>query len=158
MKFTCALGAVLMMCCSLVQAQDSQGGVPDGYIALLRSDIQTKKTDLIRQNLTLTEDQSKKFWPLQRSYETDLSKLGDQRVAVIREYAKSWDTLTDDQAKDLSKRTLDFQKKRVDLRSKYFDQISKQINPTIAAKFMQIEVQIENILDVALSSQIPLIK
>jgi hypothetical protein len=158
MKFVCALGMVLMTCWPLVQAQDSQSGVPEGYIALLRSDVKAKKTDIIQQNLTLTEDQAKKFWPIQRSYETDLSKLGDQRLETIREYAKNWDTLTDDQAKSLGKRTFDFQKKRVDLRNKYFDQISKQVSPTIAAKYMQIEIQMENLIDLSIASQIPLIK
>jgi hypothetical protein len=35
----------------------------------MRSDVQAKKVDIIRQNLTPSDEQVKKFWPLQQSYE-----------------------------------------------------------------------------------------
>jgi len=124
----------------------------------MRSDVQAKKVDIIRQNITLTEDQAKTFWPLQRSYDEELSKLGDERVSVIRDYAKSWDNMSDATAKDLGSRMLDFQKKRVDLRKKYFDRISKAITPTIAAKFFQVEIQLEDIIDLGIASSVPLVK
>jgi hypothetical protein len=135
---------------------------PQNYWGLshgqLRADIQTKKTDILQQNLTLSDKQAKTFWPLQRSYENDLSKLGDQRLEVIREYAKNWDNLTDETAKDLEKRLLDHQKRRVDLRGRYFERMSKEISPTIAAKFFQVETQLENIVDLEIASSVPLIK
>ena len=139
-------------------AQESVPALPESEIALLRADIQTRKTDILRQNLTLSYEQAKTFWPLQRSYENDLSKLGDQRLNVIREYTKNWDNLTDDTAKDLGKRLLDYQKKRVDLRGRYFDRMSKEISPTIAAKFFQVETQLEDIIDLEIASSLPLIK
>src|ERR1700745_2424408 len=100
--------------------QDLQSGLPEAYVALLRSDIQTKKTDVIQQNLTLSDDQARKFWPLQRSYENDLSKLGDRGLDVIRDYASNWDNLNDETAKSLGVRLLQYHKKREDLHSKYF--------------------------------------
>jgi len=130
----------------------------EGYIALMRSDVQTKKVDIIRQNLTLTEEQGKKFWPLQRSYADELATLADERVNVIREYAQNWDTLSDSSAKDLGSRMLDFQSKRVDLRKKYFGRMSKELSPTIAAKFFQIEMTLEDLIDLSISSSVPLVK
>lgn len=47
----------------------------------------------------------------------------------IREYAKKWHDLSDETAQSLGKRLLDYQKKRVDLRSKYFTHMSKEISP-----------------------------
>jgi hypothetical protein len=41
--------------------QESQNRLPEAYVALLRSDIQTRKTDVIQQNLTLSVDQARKF-------------------------------------------------------------------------------------------------
>lgn len=146
------------MFCGTALAQSDTSGLPEGYIALLRSDVQAKKTDIIRQNITLTQDQAKTFWPIQRSYETELSKLGDERVNVIREYAKNWDNLSDSLAKDLGDRALDYQEKRVDLRKKYFGRMAKEISPTIAAKFFQVEVQLEDLIDLGIASSIPLVK
>jgi hypothetical protein len=130
----------------------------EGYVALMRSDVQAKKVDIIRQNLTLTEEQAKKFWPLQRSYANELATLADERVNVIREYAQNWETLSDSSAKDLGTRMLDYQRKRVDLRKKYFDRIGKDVNATIAAKFFQIEMTLEDLIDLGISSSVPLVK
>lgn len=153
---------VVVLClftfCAIGRTQTNTNGLPEGYITLLRSDVKTKKVEIIRQNLTLTDEQSRKFWPLQQSYENDLSKLGDERVNVIRDYAKSWDNLADAEAKDLGNRLLDFQKKRVDLRKKYFDRISKEVTATIAAKFFQIEIQLEDLIDLGIASSVPLVK
>jgi hypothetical protein len=155
--FTTLLIGTLAVCLSAA-GEDTQGKLSESEIALLRADIQTKKTDILQQNLALSDEQAKAFWPLQRSYENDLSKLGDQRLQVIREYAKNWDNLTDETAKDLGKRLLDYQKRRVDLRGRYFDRMSKEISPTIAAKFFQVETQLENIVDLEIASSVPLIK
>lgn len=155
------LGYILSLCLfafgAVGQAQNTNG-LPEGYITLLRSDVKAKKVEIIRQNLTLTDEQSKTFWPLQQSYENELSKLGDERVNVIRDYAKYWDNLSDAEAKDLGNRMLDFQKKRVDLRRKYFDRISKDVSPTIAAKFFQVEMQLGNLIDLEIASSVPLVK
>jgi len=138
--------------------QELEKHLPESYIALLRSDIQTRKTDVVQQNLALSDGQARKFWPLQRSYDNDLSKLGDRGLDVIRDYAKNWDNLNDDTAKSLGIRLLEYHKKREDLHSKYFDRISKEISPMIAAKFFQIEMQLEDIIDLGVASSVPLIK
>ena len=156
MKTRCVLG--LLVVSAAAYAQSSSSGVPDGYIAVLRSNVQTQKVGIIRQNLTLTADQAQKFWPLQRSYENDLSKLGDERLNVIRDYAKNWDSMTDSTAMDLGKKILEYQEKRVDLRKKYFDRISKEVSPVVSAKFFQIEVLLEEFIDLEISSALPLIK
>ena len=144
--------------CLQTGAQETIGKIPESEIALLRSDIRTKKTDIVQQNLALSEEQAKKFWPLHRSYEDELAKLGDNRFAVIQEYAKDWHDLSDQTAKDLGKRYLDYQKKRVDLQSKYFDRMSKEISPTVAAKFFQIETQMDAMIDLEIAWSLPLIK
>lgn len=155
--FTCALVATCALCLP-AWGQDSPSLLPESYIALLRSNIQSKKTSIVAENLTLSDDQASKFWPLQRSFETDLEKLGDQRLDVIRDYAKSWDNLSDETATSLWHRLENYHKKRLDLQSKYFGRISKEVSPVIAAKYFQIETQLEDILDLEIASEVPLIK
>jgi hypothetical protein len=144
----------ICLCC---RGQE-QRRFPESYIALLRSDIQTKKTGVIQQNLTLSDDQARKFWTLQRSYENDLSKLDNSGLDFIRDYAKDWDDLSDETARNFGKRLLEYHKKRDDLHGKYLDRISKEISPMIAAKFFQIEMQLKDIVDLGVASSMPLIK
>jgi len=146
------------LCAQDQEPQNQKAVVPESYVALISSDLQYKKTAILEQNLTLSDDQARKFWPLQRNFENDLSKLGDERMDVIRDYANNWDNLGDDTAKSLGKRLLEYHKKRVELAQKYFERISKELSPTIAAKFFQIEIQLEDLTDIAIGSSIPLIK
>lgn len=146
-------------CYAQEQQQEGQKiAIPESYIALIRSDLQTRKTATLQQNLTLSDDEAKKFWPLQRSFENDLEKLGDERLDVIREYAKNWHQLSDETAKSLGQRLLEYHKKRVELAQKYFQRMSKELSPTVAAKFFQIEIQLEDLIDIAIGSSVPLIK
>jgi hypothetical protein len=84
--------------------------------------------------------------------------LNDDRLQIIRDYSKSWDSLSDETAKDLGNRALKFQEERVKLRRKYFDRIAKVITPSISAKFFQIENQLEDLLDLEVASALPLVK
>ena len=113
MKNLARLFVATCIICLCGWGQDSQNHIPESYVALFRSDIQAKKTQIIEQTLALTDDQAKNFWPLQRSYENDLSKLDDQHFQVIRDYADNWNNLSDATAKDLGKRLLAYHKKRV---------------------------------------------
>ena len=150
------LAACTVCACGWGQVLVNQ--LPEAYVAVLRSDIETRKTSVVQQNLTLSEDQARKFWPLQRSYENDLSKLGDQCLDVIRDYVTNWDDLNNETARSLGKRLHDYRKRREDLRGKYFDRISKEISPMVAAKFFQIETQLEDMIDLGVASSVPLIK
>jgi hypothetical protein len=93
-------------------AQENLSRLPESEIALLRADIQTKETDILQQNLALSDERAKKFWFVQRSYENDLLKLGDKRLDVVREYT-NWDNLNDATARDSGQGPLKYQKKRV---------------------------------------------
>jgi hypothetical protein len=155
------LSRVLIAACAIClcsPGQELHRSFPESYVALLRSELQTKKIDVIQQNLTLPDDQARKFWPLQRSYENDLSKLDDSGVYFIRDYAKNWDEVNEETARSLGKRVLEYRKKRDDLHGKYFDRISKKISPTVAVKFFQIEMQLEDIVDLGVASSLPATK
>ena len=61
----------------------------DSDIQVLRSDLRAQKTQIISDNLKLSDPESKAFWPVYRDYETELSKLNDEKVSIIKDYAAS---------------------------------------------------------------------
>lgn len=61
MKFCTTLLIGTLTVCLSAAAQDTRGKLPESEIALLRADIQTKKTDILQQNLTLSGEQAKTF-------------------------------------------------------------------------------------------------
>src|SRR5215472_2314915 len=98
--------------------KDNQAAM-DQNVSLLREDIRSKKKQLIAANLKLTDTEATKFWPVYDQYAAESTKLGDEKYAVIKEYAQSYGTISDEQALSLLTRSLALDEKIAQLRSKY---------------------------------------
>lgn len=130
----------------------------DQDIKLLREDIRSQKKQLIAANLKLTADQATKFWPMYDQYTAELSKIGDQKTALIREYADQWGTMTDEQASSLAKRSLALDEQIAQLRLKYMPVFSQVVPGQVVATFFQLDRRFQALLDIQLASQIPLVQ
>ncbi len=63
---------------------------------MLRSDVRAEKVAIITEVMGFTEAEDAAFWPIYREYDLELAKLGDERTALIAEYAKNYANITDD--------------------------------------------------------------
>jgi hypothetical protein len=111
-----------------------------------------------KSGLSLTEAEATKFWPVYEQYTVDLAKINDKKVAVIKEYADSWGKMSDEQALSLTNRALAIEKNVADLRIRYVPIFSKVIPGTKVATFFQIDRRIQGLIDIQLSSQLPLVQ
>ena len=66
--------------------------------------------------------------------------------------------MTDDQANDLALKVFNLEEKRTDLKRKYFKKFRKVIPALKAARFFQIENQINMVIDLQVAGSLPLIK
>ena len=138
-------------------AQSSQAGI-DQDIQMLRLDIRSKKKQMVAANLKLTDNEATKFWPVYDQYTADLVKINDEKYALIKEYADKWGSLTDDQALSLTNRALAVDEKVAQLRIKYVPIFNKVVPGTKVATFYQIERRLQAVIDLQLSSQLPLVQ
>ena len=138
-------------------ASDSQKAT-DQDIALLRQDISSKKKQLIAANLKLTDTEATKFWPVYDQYSAELAKIGDQKVALIKEYADQWGTMTNDQALSLIKRSLAVDEQIAQLRIKYVPIFNKVVSGKTVATFFQYDRRFQGLMDIQLASQIPVVQ
>ena len=125
------------------------------YIELLRSDLRTTKTQIHTEALGLSNEAAQEFWPIQREYETELAKLGDKRIELIKDYAGNISSMTDDTAKDLINRAFKLESDRLSLLKKYTGKISKAVSPITAARFAQIESVLNSVVDLQIRSELP---
>ena len=130
----------------------------DKYVELLRSDLRTAKTQIHTEALSLSEADGQKFWPIQREYETELAKLGDQRIQLIKDFVANYDSLSADMAKQLTDRAFKLETSRLSLLKKYTDRVSKTVSPKIAARFAQVEAIINSLVDLQIRAETPLVK
>lgn len=68
------------------------------YLQLLRSDRKASKRTLIKESMQLDENQAAAFWPFYNQYGVEQTKLGDQKLALIQDYAHDFLNMTDERA------------------------------------------------------------
>ena len=147
---------LIVLCLALVPALAVADGL-DKYVEMLRNDVRTSKVQLITESLAMSSEQSEKFWPIQREYETELAKLQDQRIAMVKRYAADYDSMTDAKATTLMKDAFKLQEQRSALLKKYAGKVSKTVSPVIAARYAQVEGFLQALVDVQLRGEIPLV-
>jgi hypothetical protein len=130
----------------------------EGYVELLRSDVKAKKVAIITEVMQFSDEEAKAFWPVYREYELDLAKLGDARLALIKDYAENYESLTDEKAKDLVNEVFKLEGKRTKLKRKYFKKMDRVLSAKTVAKFFQLENQILLLIDLQIASNLPMIK
>ena len=130
----------------------------DSYIEQLKSEIKADKKALITETMAFTEKESQAFWPIYTDFEYELDKLSGKRISNIKDFAANYDSLTDAKADELIKNSFSFQEDRLSLNKKYYKKFAEALTPTVAAKYMQLENQIQLILDLSIAANLPLAK
>ena len=84
--------------------------------------------------------------------------MGDERLGVIKDYADNFGALTDQKANELILRSLDLKVQRDTLLKKYYEKVREAFSAKMAAKFVQVENQLLLILDLQISSSLPIVE
>ncbi len=108
--------------------------------------------------LGLTDAEGEIFWPLYRDYNNDLSKIGDERIKLIKDYAENYEAMTEEKAKDLAETSFSLREDKLRLLKKTHKKLSKEVGPIVAARFAQIENQLLMLIDMQIASEMPLVK
>lgn len=132
--------------------------ITDQDIELLRKDLRAQKKQLVAANLNLTTDQATKFWPVYDQYIAEQTEIHDQKYAVIKEFATSRGSITDEKALDLTRRALAVDEQVTQLRTKYVPNFLKVLPGRQVATFFQIDRRLQMMVDLQLMSQLPLIQ
>jgi hypothetical protein len=130
----------------------------DQQFLVLRKDIRSARKQTIAVNLTLTDDEAPKFWPVYEQYSEELEKITDIKLALIAEYAEEYGSLTDEQADSLVGRWLDADTAVDHLRQKYVPIMRKVLPGKKAGTFFQLDRQIGMTVDIHLTSRLPLMQ
>jgi hypothetical protein len=128
------------------------------YIELLRSDVKNQKMFLVSQTMKFSEEDASVFWPIYKEYEIELDKLGDKRIANIRDFANNYEKMTNLKADKIIDQAFNYHEERLKLKRNMYDKLKNKFNSSTAAKFIQLEHQIQLIVDLKINAELPLIK
>ncbi|MFZ3332503.1 MAG: hypothetical protein WA197_17845 [Candidatus Acidiferrales bacterium] len=128
------------------------------YTQLLRTDLRSKKEQIIKETMQMNEQQAAKFWPIYHEYDAEQTKLGDEKLAIITDYADNFLTMTNEKAAQLAQNVMQLDEKRMALREKYYGILIKSLPAILAVRFFQVENQIQLITDLQIAANLPIIE
>jgi hypothetical protein len=157
-------GAVVLPATMLAQQstqqsqQSSAPAVSDKDIQMLRADIRSQRKQIVAANMPLTDAEATKFWPVYDAYMLEVQKNADVRVGLIKEYAQTYDTMTDAQALSLVKRWGATDQAFTNTRVNWMPKFEAALPGKKAALFYQIDRRLSQLIDLQIMSLIPLVQ
>ena len=128
------------------------------YAELLRADVRAEKVAILTELMQFTEAEDKAFWPIYREYDVELSKVNDERVGLIDEYAKNYTQVTDALADKLALKALELETRRTGVKQKYYERMKSALSAKTAARFLQVENQLLMVIDLQIAASLPIVK
>src|SRR6516165_8509434 len=127
------------------------------YINLMRENVRQDKAEIMGAIMVLSAADAAKFWPIYSEYDTQLAKLNDQRVENIKQYARDYGQMTDDEADQLVQKSMTYQKERAELLVQTYEKVKQALGAVTAARFAQVEHQLLLIIDLQIASSLPVV-
>jgi hypothetical protein len=130
----------------------------DEDIKLFRKDLRSLRKQIIATNMDLSDKEAEQFWPLFERYTQELVAKQDRKYGLLKEYAGSYTTMTDEQAEKYVLGRADVDEAILQVRLKYFPLFRKVLSGKSNALFFQLDWRLGLIIDLQLASQTPLIE
>lgn len=128
------------------------------YLELTREVLKAEKKVAVTEAMQLTEAESQPFWNLYNEYQTNLYLVQNKRIAIIKDFAENYESLSDEKADELWVNSMKYRQELLKLKKSYYNKFKKVVSPGKAARFMQLENKIETLIDAQLALEIPLIE
>jgi Spy/CpxP family protein refolding chaperone len=160
-KFTLALIALAVAApaWSAEPAATAPAAAPtqEEVIAQFKKDLQAARADVMAKGMTLSADQAAKFWPLYEQYQKEQDAVIKGQITATQAYADRFEALSDADALAYVKALLDRDAKMNDLRMKWLAKFQDVVPPKVAARAIQLDRRLSQVMQVKVSSQIPLV-
>jgi hypothetical protein len=128
----------------------------DQEVQLWRKDLRSQKKQMVAANMSLTDAEAEKFWPVYNRYAADLAKIYDTKIALIQEYLDNYKTMNGDQAESYIRQRAAVEQEVMQLRLQYVPEFHKVLSGRQTGLFFQIEWRLDLMINMQLA-QAPMI-
>jgi DNA repair photolyase len=120
--------------------------------------IRAEKRTVVAENLELTKEESRVFWPLYEEFQEALGTIINRSTKFIREYAREYKNLSDEKAEIMIAEFFDIESKKLELKKNYVKKLRQVLPPKKVMRYFQMENKMEAGYNHELAVNIPLIK
>ena len=150
--------ALFAVTCLASQARARDHSTPPGpSLAHAQFLLTQARRDVFQNSMGLNDQQKDTFWNIFTDYDQQRASITDQTAQLLRRYAITYDTMTDEQATKMMDEAAGIAEKQVKLRRKYADQIRKKLGGRVAARFYQIDDLLSTAVRLEVLDQIPFV-
>jgi Spy/CpxP family protein refolding chaperone len=154
-----SLSAALMatvLVAAPVLAQDK----PADNMQVLLEKVKADKKYLVANNMNLTEEEAKGFWPIYDAYQKDLQDINSRMQKTIKAYADAYNAgpVPDATAQKLMDEMLAIEDSEVKLKRNYVPKLEKVLSASKTARYLQLESKIRAAIKYDMAKSIPLVQ
>ena len=106
-----------------------------------KENIEARHIGFITNQLQLTPEEAKVFWPVYNKYHAEVEALRKNHVTELLSAKVNFDSYTDDQVSKLIDDEMDYRQKELDIQRKYNPEFKKVLPVKKVAKFYRAEQQ-----------------
>jgi len=163
MKLKTIVGIVCITWATAAGLWAQSAGAPNNetFKALLeaaRKDLRTEKQGMIDQAMALDAGNKAKFWSIYQGFQKELDAIWDVRLANVKKYAETYQSMTDPVADQLAVSALGNEQQFTALKKKYYAQFKAALGAKPAARWLQTETTLGTLAMLQLLSQVPLLQ
>ncbi|MCU4175696.1 hypothetical protein [Carboxylicivirga sp. N1Y90] len=148
---------VLAAIVGMFSIASSVAQMSDEEVGLMRSILKSEVKVYFAQNIELTTSEAAPFWEIYDAYENELKPSSDARIKLMREIIKSEGVLSEDEMHTKIMEAIKLQKKRRDVRIKYYKLYKKKMGVKVAAQFYQLDQYINTMVTASLNEGMPIV-
>ena len=108
--------------------------------------------------MKLSDAEATKFWPIYDQYTAELIKINDKKFELVQNYADNWGKMTNEQSLSFIRQWLDMDILTTQLRQKYVPIVAQVLDGKKSATFFQLDRRMSMMIDLQVSSQMPLVQ
>lgn len=161
--------ALLLFHAGIPFAQDTSPRVtrkPTGYdypitdedLQMMRRDVRSQRKQIVAANMSLTDAEAEKFWPVYEQYVSELARISDTKYTLMKLNVQSDGVLTDAEAESALKQWVEMDQSVAQLRMKYIPNFRKVLSSKNTARFFQLDRRLQLMIDLPLASATPLVE
>jgi Spy/CpxP family protein refolding chaperone len=151
--------AASMLFASTAIAQEQPAKAADN-MQILMDKVRADKKLLVANNMKLTEEEAKAFWPVYDAYQKDLQALNARYEKGLKAYADAYNKgpVANETAKQLLDEMLAIDEAEVQLKRSFVPKLEKALPVSKVARYLQLETKIRSAVRYDLSRRIPLLE
>jgi hypothetical protein len=118
--------------------------------------ISAQRKAVVGANMKLSPKESKAFWPLYDQYEAAMDKVDKRHAREIKEYAKNYQNLTDEQANRKLDEVMQVAQERVNVQKEYIPKFRSALPGITVTRFFQVDNKLHALVQCQIAQLVPL--